>query len=258
MNMTATKAILALLAMTMAGCVYAQERWSPVPGNAWQIQLQGKIDTSIPASVYIIDLFDAPQSVIDSLHARNVKVVCYFSGGTFENWRSDAALFPEVVKGTALGDWPGEFWLDVSRVDILGPIMAARLDLAKAKNCDAVDVDNVDGYANDNGLGLTYESQLAYNKWLAAAAHYRGLSIGLKNNLNQIPDLINDYDFAVNEQCQQYKECALLTPFIAQNKAVFAIEYKGTLSTICTKAKALNIDVLKKRLDLKAWRQACI
>jgi hypothetical protein len=257
MKMSASKALMALLAMTMAGCIDAQEPWSPVPGHTWQIQLQGKIDTSIPASVYIIDLFDAPQAVIDALHARKVKVICYFSGGTFENWRSDAALFPDVVKGKALGDWPGEFWLDVSRVDILGPIMASRLDLASAKRCDAVDVDNVDGYANDNGVGLTYESQLAYNKWLAAAAHYRGLGIGLKNNLNQIPDLVHDFDFAVNEQCQQYKECELLTPFIAQNKAVFGIEYKGTLSTICKKASALKIDVLKKRLDLKAWRQAC-
>lgn len=258
MTRTRLQAALAALVMTVAVSAEAEALWKPTPGTTWQIQLQGTIDTRIAAKVYIIDLFDAPQTVIDTLHARGSKVVCYFSGGTFEDWRSDAGLFPQSVKGKALDEWPGEVWLDVSRVDILGPIMAARMDLAKRKKCDAVDVDNMDGYANENGVGLTYETQLAYNKSLAATAHYRGLAIGLKNDLNQIADLVDDYDFAVNEQCQQYRECHLLTPFITRNKAVFGIEYQGRLSTICSKAKALKIDVLKKRLDLKAWRQACL
>ena len=42
-----------------------------------------------------------------------------------------------------------------------------RLDLAAAKGCDAVDPDNVDGYANPTGFDLTGDDQLAFNRWLA-------------------------------------------------------------------------------------------
>lgn len=45
--------------------------------------------------------------------------------------------------------------------------MAERMDLALSKGCDGVEPDNVDGYANSNGLGLTAANQLEYNKYLA-------------------------------------------------------------------------------------------
>lgn len=34
-------------------------------------------------------------------------------------------------------------WLDVTQISLLAPIMRARLDLAKSKNCDGVEPDNV-------------------------------------------------------------------------------------------------------------------
>ena len=37
-----------------------------------------------------------------------------------------------------------------------------------------------------NGLGLTYADQLAYNLWLADTAHSMGLACGLKNDLGQV------------------------------------------------------------------------
>ena len=39
------------------------------------------------------------------------------------------------------------------------------------------------------------------------AAHARGLSIGLKNDLDQVAALEPDFDWALNEQCFQYDEC---------------------------------------------------
>ena len=71
-----------------------------------------------------------------------------------------------------------------------------------------------DGYSNDTGFSLTFENQLNYNKMLAEEAHKRGLSIALKNDLSQIKQLEPYFDFAINEQCHQYNECSLLTPFI--------------------------------------------
>jgi len=230
--------------------------WRPKPGTSWQWQISGPIDTSFDVEMYDIDLFDAPQSTINALKNRNIAVVCYFSAGSFENWRPDAGSFPNRVKGRDNG-WPGENWLDIRAIDVLGPIMAARLDLAVSKGCDAVEPDNIDGYTNQSGFALTGQDQINYNKWLANAAHARGLSIGLKNDLEQVAALEPYFDWALNEQCVQYNECDRLTPFVNAGKAVFGVEYNGDPGRICSITNALNFDFLIKQLDLGAARQSC-
>lgn len=246
-----------LIGLACFSTANAADGWKPTPGTSWQIQLQGTINASHKVKMYDVDLFDTPQSVIDTLHSRGVKVVCYFSAGGFEEWRDDANAFPSDVLGNPLDGWPGERWLDIRRIDVLAPIMEARLDLAEEKRCDGVDPDNVDGYTNATGFPLTAEDQLHYNQWLAEEAHARGMAVGLKNDLDQIPDLVGHFDFAVNEQCVQYQECDLLTPFIIANKPVFGIEYKGKKNKVCAEANRRNFDTLMKRLELNSWRRAC-
>ena len=65
--------------------------------------------------------------------------------------------------------------------------MLARLELSVTKGCDGVDPDNVKGYDNDNGLGLTQVSALNYVNFLADAAYVRNLAIGLKNAVDIVP-----------------------------------------------------------------------
>jgi hypothetical protein len=207
--------------------------------------------------MYDIDLFDAPQSVIDQLHADSRVVICYFSAGSWEDWRPDAAQFPESLLGEDLEGWPGERWLDIRALPILGPLMAARLDLAKQKGCDGVEPDNVDGYSNTTGFPLSYEDQLAYNTWLAEEAHARGLSIGLKNDLAQIADLLAEFDWALNEQCFQYDECDLLLPFVQSGKAVFGVEYELEPEEFCSQANTMDFDWLRKNWELDAWQISC-
>lgn len=232
------------------------ERWIPQAGVTWQIQLQGRIITSYNVDIYVIDLFDSPQSIIDELHSKNKKVVCYFSGGSWEDWREDAIDFPESVIGSSNG-WAGENWLDIRQIDILKPIMDNRMDLAVSKNCDAVDVDNVDGYSNETGLPLEYQDQINYNLMLAESAHERGLSISLKNDLGQVNDLVDHFDFAINESCHVYNECEMLLPFIEQNKAVLGIEYSLNKAKFCPNANALGMSFMKKRTSLKSWMDPC-
>jgi hypothetical protein len=231
--------------------------WKPAPGLSWQIQLSGTLDTSVNVQVFDIDLFDVSAETIAALKGRGARVICYFSAGSFENWRSDASAFPESVKGNDLDNWPGEKWLDVRQVDALMTIMTNRMDLAKQKGCDGVDPDNVDGYSNKTGFAITAADQLQYNRALANAAHARGLAVGLKNDLEQIGDLISYFDFAVNEQCYQYGECDRLNAFIAAKKPVFGIEYSTDTTAFCTKANAAQFDFLKKKLALDSWRQSC-
>ena len=235
--------------------------WQPTPGTTWQIQFAGDLDTSLDVEVYDVDLFDTPQETIDALHAAGRKVICYTSAGSSEDWRPDIAQFPAEVLGDELDGWPGEHWLDVRQINLLAPIMTARLDLAAAKGCDAVDPDNVDGYTNESGFPLTYDDQLAYNRWTTEQAHLRGLAVGLKNDLNQVGDLVDVYDFAINEQCFNYDECEMLAPFVAANKAVFGIEYEFDegrfINEVCPQAAAMRFSTLRKERDLNTYRLAC-
>jgi len=234
------------------------------PGITWQWQLSGKINTSYDAKVYDIDLFDANESVIDKLHSQNKIVICYFSAGSYEDWRSDKERFPSEVLGKELDGWAGERWLDISKINLLAPIMKTRLDLARKKGCDGVEPDNVDGYVNDTGFNLTYEDQLNYNKFIANEAHKRGLLVGLKNDLDQVKDLVDFFDFMVNEECNEFDECNKTLPFIKNNKAVLNAEYNikylddDNMTILCNKSNELNLSTLILPLKLDdSFRYSC-
>lgn len=208
--------------------------------------------------VYDIDGFDNPASTVTALHDRGKRAVCYLSGGSYENWRSDASTFPASVLGNNLDGWAGERWLDVRQIGVLGPIMQKRLDMCKSKGFDAVEFDNVDGYTNNTGFPLSAADQLNYDTFLANEAHARGLSVGLKNNIDQIPQLASVFDFAVNEQCNQYNECGnYSTYFVQNNKAVFNIEYDTQPSSFCPAMNSQNINAYKMPLNLDGGRVTC-
>ncbi len=232
--------------------------WRPPPCTRWQWQLTGTLDTSIDVAMYDIDLFDAPQATIDTLHAAGRRVICYLSAGSWESWRPDAGDFPPGVLGDPLDPpFSDERWLDIRQIGVLGPILTARLDLAVSKGCDGVEPDNVDGYANATGFPLTAGDQLTFNRWLASRAHERGLSVGLKNDLDQIPQLVAVFDWALDEQCWEYSECDALAPFVERGRAVFGVEYTGDPAVFCPPLDTLGYSWLQKHLELDAWRIDC-
>jgi hypothetical protein len=233
----------------------AGQIWSPAPGTTWQWQLTGTIDQTWDVQMYDIDLFDATAAVISSLHSKGRAVICYFST-QYEDWRPDASKFTSDVLGNNLDDWPGERYADIRSAKVR-QIMSERMDLAVTKGCDGVEPDNVDGYANNNGLGLTAANQLEYNKYLAQQAHARGLSIGLKNDLDQVGALVSSFDWALNEQCNQYGECGTLDPFVAAGKAVFGVDYSGSAGTICPAMVNKKFSWLMKDLSLGAKGTQC-
>ncbi|MEU6812109.1 endo alpha-1,4 polygalactosaminidase [Streptomyces sp. NPDC046831] len=234
----------------------AGDRWRPRPGTPWQWQLSGRLDTSVDVPVYDIDGFDHTRAAVAALFRQGRRVICYVSTGAWEEFRPDAGEFPAAVLGEGNG-WQGERWLDIRRTDVLGPLMAARLDMCREKGFDAVEPDNMDGYRNRTGFPLTAADQLRYNRLVARLAHDRGLSVGLKNDLAQIPELVGEFDFAVDEQCAQYGECDALTPFVAAGKAVFHVEYEVPPSRFCAQSRRLGLSSLQKKYELGAWRRAC-
>jgi hypothetical protein len=232
--------------------------WKPSLNTSWQWQLSGTIDQTVDAQMYDIDLYDVDAATVASLHAKGRKVVCYLSAGSYEDWRGDAAQFPRAVLGNNLEGWPGEKWLDIRQISVIGPIMQARFDLCKQKGFDGIEIDNVDGYTNNTGFPLTGADQIAYNKYLADEAHKRGLAIALKNDIDQLAALVPYFDFAINEECFNYKECdGYSKTFIAAGKPVFNVEYDLQTNQFCPQANALNFNSLKKKLNLDATRTAC-
>jgi hypothetical protein len=234
--------------------------WVPAVGATWQWQLDTPVDQTVAAAVFDIDLFDNDASVVSALHAKGAKVVCYVSVGSWEDWRPDQASFPSAVLGNDYEGWAGEKWLDIRRLDLLGPIMEARFDLCRDKGFDGLEPDNIDAYTNDTGFPLTAAHQIAYNTWLAEQAHARGLSIGLKNDSDQVTDLLPHFDWALTEDCFDQGWCDQLSPFIAAGKAVFMAEYTDTgvtLNGLCAEAQNLQFSAIFKHRDLDAWRQTC-
>jgi hypothetical protein len=252
----------------------ASSCWYPALESRWQYQLQnlaayastGGINVDVCAVpftggscvqpvVFDIDLYDldgvTPNSrATNAIHTRGGRVLCYVSAGSWENWRPDAAAFPESVKGRKNG-WPGERWLDIRQLSILLPIMEARVRKCQDAGFDGVEWDNVDGYSNRTGLPLTYADQLAYNASLANLSHRYGLTVALKNDVEQLADLAPYFDYAVNEQCQQYNECGgYTTHFIGNGKAVWQVEYKLSLGKFCAQANSEDRNAINKSFDL--------
>ncbi|MFJ5260279.1 endo alpha-1,4 polygalactosaminidase [Streptomyces sp. NPDC088387] len=233
-----------------------RQRWQPRPGLAWQWQLDGRVDTSVDVPVYDIDGFENSAEVVDRLHRDGRKVICYVNVGAWEDFRPDKGDFPRSMLGAENG-WAGERWLDIRRLDELRPLMARRMDMCRDKGFDAVEPDLMEGYANRTGFPLTADDQLAYNRMIAGLAHDRGLAVGLKNDLAQIPRLVGDFDFAVNEECAEFDECAALSPFVSDGKAVFHVEYAVPNDEFCADAKRLRLSSMRKQLELGVWRKPC-
>jgi hypothetical protein len=234
--------------------------WHPTVGLTWQWQIgNNAIDTSIETDVYDVDLY-VDQSVIEELHAKGRKVICYISVGSWENWRPDKDMFPAEVLGKDYEGWKGERWLDIRQMDKLAPLILARLNLCKSKGFDALEPDNMQVWDNDTGFPLTYDDQLRYALWLADEAHKRGLAIGVKNAPDQVRDLVETFDFAITEDAFYYNWAEEMIPFIESGKPVFAAEYTdlgGDFEAHCRKSKELKFSTILKHRGLDAWLQTC-
>ena len=264
-------AVLGTTLFAMAPVASGKSMWVPSPGLRWQYQLQGKLNTTLCAvsqkggacvrpNVYDVDLYATNGTTLNTasvaaIHAVGAHAVCYVDAGTWEDFRPDAKAYPASVLGKSNG-WPGERWVDIRATAVLLPIIDARVAKCETAGFDAVDFDNVDGYENATGFALTAAEQLTFNEDLAAIAHAHGLSAGLKNDTGQLSQLESTFDFAINEQCAKYHECALYNGWTAASKAVVEVEYHVPPARFCPSADLSGRDAIEKGLALKAkpWK----
>eukprot|EP00592_Proboscia_alata_P002607 CAMPEP_0194377900 /NCGR_PEP_ID=MMETSP0174-20130528/32936_1 /TAXON_ID=216777 /ORGANISM="Proboscia alata, Strain PI-D3" /LENGTH=489 /DNA_ID=CAMNT_0039159553 /DNA_START=76 /DNA_END=1542 /DNA_ORIENTATION=+ len=206
-------------------------------GDTWTYDIGGYIGAPYSTKVVMIDLFETSTSTITQLKNQDKVVCCYFSAGTWEEWRNDANEFPSSIIGNDMDDWEGEKWIDVRSEETMD-IMKKRMDLALERGCQALEPDNVDAYTYnkaDTGFDLTRSDQILFLTELSIYAKKLGLLIGLKN----APDLVDDmealYDFSIAEECYRYDECCKYSSFVNSGKPVFAIEYRSKKESICNK-----------------------
>jgi hypothetical protein len=241
----------------------AAAHWRPPAGTTFAIILSTAPNQVVTnAEAVDLDLFEAKRSTVLALKGNGKRVICYMSAGSWEDWRDDKDDFPPEVIGRPLDGWPGERYLDIRALGVIGPIMKARLELCKAKGFDAVDPDNVDAYeiGNRTGFPIRRADAIRYMRFLAREAHRLGLAIGLKNATSISRDVLDVMDFAVTEDCFDQGWCRDSRNFISANKPVFAIEYTDnriSFPAFCEQAGRLGLSPLLKRRSLDTWERRC-
>lgn len=232
--------------------------WKPLtPGTSWQWQIDGQpINETVldavqnPKKMYDVDMEATSASTIARLKTKGIYVVCYLETGGWERYRSDAAAYPAGVLGNPIGGYPDERWVDIRQIEVLRPIIARRLDAAKAKGCDGIEPDLDDSYTEDTGFDLTRDDQIRFNTAMIDEAHQRGMSMGLKNGPGIAVEMSRVADWALSEQCNQHQECEGYRAFVAEGKAVFNVEYTQpdgmTLAKFCPYDNQANFDGLLK------------
>ncbi|HEY5054470.1 MAG TPA: endo alpha-1,4 polygalactosaminidase [Solirubrobacterales bacterium] len=252
--------MLATLSGTADARPSLRGHWEPKPTTAaWQWQLQGKIDTSVPAAVYEVDGFETTATTVRRLHRLGRKVICYLDVGSWEFYRPDKGEFPRSAIGRKYAGFPNERWLDVAHFHRFERPLKRRFSMCARKGFDAVEPDNVAGWEKENrtGFKITKADQLRFNRWVAHQVHGRGMAVALKNDGRQAAELAPDFDFTVVEQCFQYHECGYYkNAFIQEGKAVFEAEYEQKPKEYCGTARAIGFSAIRKSYDLfaKPWR----
>ena len=232
--------------------------------------------------VFDIDLFVDPSiagrygwqleaAAVDAIHATGRHVIGYVTAGDAERWRPDYQQYVDFDRrcgGCLLGKpfshrFPDEYWANFShgkgRFDFMLQMLRARTDRVAATGFDGIEYDIMDTFAQGarwTGFEVDAETQLEYNTALAEMAHADGLSAALKNDGSQIAELLPHFDYAINEQCFQYDECAggwypkpAWRAFIQAGKPVFEAEYRLDPEEFCPKANRWGFSSIVKAFD---------
>jgi hypothetical protein len=224
------------------------------PVNAdWDYQLGGAVAPADNVGVVTRDRTARPAS--------GRYDICYVNAFQTQDsersfWRDHPSRWRLVLKrhGTAVVDagW-GEWLLDTrtsARRTALAGIVGRWIDGCAADGFDAVEFDNLDSFLRSKGL-VTRADNRAFARTIVARAHRAGLAAGQKNWVElgaAGPGL--GFDFAVAEQCGQYRECAGYVATYGSH--VLAVEYTDRAFAWTCAHFGDRLAVVRRDLDLTA------
>ena len=238
--------------------------WKPAKGVSFDWCLnEFKDDDLFTADVVDVDAFTTSREQVARLHAEGKKVIAYLSVGTIENYRPDGDLLPKEVVGRVYPEWPDERWIDLRQPEKLRPWLNSRINMILAKGFDAIEPDNLDGYANGTGFDLSVDDLRRYLDLLISLAHSNGLGIGQKNVPELTAEYVAKFDWALTEDAFEQGWQEQVKPYITAGKPVFATEYTDETSQatftsqFCPRAKTLGYSLILKKRSLNKWTVNC-
>lgn len=206
--------------------------WRPgLADQRFDLQLSTPFNLSRRADLVALELFGTGAERLERLRARGIATLCHLAAGLWENWRPDAPSFPTEALGRSPSGWQGQRWLDL-RHQGLRPILEQRLDLCRQRGFKGVLFAKVTGggaAAAATGFDIAPAQTLAFARWLAEAAHARGLAAGILGGLDQAAaaaELATSFDFLVDDACVAQGDCtASVRPFLAAGKPAYLVAF---------------------------------
>ncbi|KAL1744000.1 glycoside hydrolase family 114 protein [Schizophyllum fasciatum] len=149
-------------------------------------------------------------------------------------------------------DWEGEILLDTTtqaKRDEIAGVMKGYIDDCVAKGFNAVEADNLDTFTRTDLL--KQDDNFALAKTLADYAHSHNLAFGQKNaaEFSEDAKAAVGFDFAVTEECQEWKECGDYTDVYGQY--VIEIEYKKAQFDNACDARGDQLPIVYRDKNLK-------
>lgn len=218
----------------------AAPHWRPPPGASWQWLPSEPVDVTPPVDVYDLPLADTTPATITEIHAQGAHAVCRFPIGIISTRDPHRAGLDPTLLGNPVVGHPDERYLDLRRLDLLRPLLAARVDDCWATGFDGVDATGLDTFFTPGPDGVGFPvglaDQVAIAHLVADLAHARGLAVGLHVGATAaasdafVSDVEQVTDFAVVDRCVggvggRPPGCGPFASYPRHGKAVLHVEY---------------------------------
>jgi hypothetical protein len=229
-------------------------------------------------TVFDIDGIDNPASTVTALHNLGDKAICYIEVGSAGNYYSAsdegiATTYYAQLKaagdmGRKMAGYP-EYYVNINAASTVSIIESMISKQCAAKGFDAVEPDIDDSYTDKTNFSISEAQNEAYDNKLGAYAHSLGLAWGQKNGDNDAAfskALEPTADFLLDEECNFYSTCSIVTPpYVQAGKLVLNAEYTDDwgsnaakdLAKFCKADMAGGIDGNLFTADLAGQRNPC-
>jgi hypothetical protein len=238
--------LLLLLVGAPATTEAAQTVTLPPTGTDWDYQLGGA--RPVPDHVGIVERDRRASPVAGTYN------VCYVNGFQTQTdekafWHRHWSLVLERGGKPVVDSVWGEWLLDLrtsAKRRALADIMGRWTRRCASDGFDAVEYDNQDSFTRSHRL-LTSANANAYSRLLVARAHAAGLAAAQKNRAGWDGTTVG-FDFAVAEQCGQYRECGSYVDHYGHH--VLAVEYRARAFGWTCRHFGDRIAVVRRDVDL--------